>query len=552
MKNMLYKKKPIVILIITLLLLGITVLLLRKRLILCWDYYRYTSSSENARVLHIQPVFQEWSQIESSTEKEISLGFVKFNHPDLENIEISFVDDYISIKNPDVTVKLGLPQKLDYQIIKKRHTILSVEWYNRPINWDISGPVPITLSHGLTEEEWETIENDNILKEKWHLFATEPCEWFRRFFSNKPIPLYQAFFSSLNQLEQDLKVLYAKAYYLSDAAAPLFFKTGTIRGFLLNKKRRETSKRKSDEYLGFINILFEDVKLDYKQYIVIKFYKTPPTMELAKEIIASWKYNLSMVYEDTEKYSPAVYDSFTQIKSFSTDIESIAEAIYRNNTKAVKILLPHVLNINEKIEYQYNKKDGIVSGIISENVTLLHLAIACSNYGIAQTLLQAGIDVNIASATNDTPLHTAIQYKNIPIIKLLLDYGADPYRKNAIGFSPLAVAYSKNLESTFPAEIIVQVESPSDQPPWPITPKKAKENTIHQFEEENSGPSIKKMIIRKNCLEGYYAVLLLLEDSEDNNTYDWSKVDGMTGNTELYELENPIYLIPAGCPPCEM
>ena len=72
--------------------------------------------------------------------------------------------------------------------------------------------------------------------------------------------------------------------------------------------------------------------------------------------------------------------------------------------------------------------------------------IACTegNKSMAETLLKAGADPNVAFSGRVTPLLLAVQGQHKDCVKLLLAHGADVNQSGPMGIYPLAAAAAEN------------------------------------------------------------------------------------------------------------
>lgn len=89
---------------------------------------------------------------------------------------------------------------------------------------------------------------------------------------------------------------------------------------------------------------------------------------------------------------------------------------------------------------------GLSSGEVPARDPVLIWAAEHNLMGIAQKLLEKGIDVNQRDHFGNTPLHKAVRYPEM--VKLLLDHGALINAKNLMGETPLhlAVPYKDSVE----------------------------------------------------------------------------------------------------------
>jgi ankyrin repeat protein len=78
--------------------------------------------------------------------------------------------------------------------------------------------------------------------------------------------------------------------------------------------------------------------------------------------------------------------------------------------------------------------------------TALIYAVEAGHFDIVRMLLQAGADVNAASADGRTPLMHAFVTGNIDLIRLLLQQGADPKRQSVTGETAESIARKQRLE----------------------------------------------------------------------------------------------------------
>ena len=88
----------------------------------------------------------------------------------------------------------------------------------------------------------------------------------------------------------------------------------------------------------------------------------------------------------------------------------------------------------------------ICSGEVPARDPVLIWAAEHNLLGIAQKLIEKGIDVNQRDHFQNTPLHKAVRYPEM--VKLLLDHGALVNAKNLMGETPLhlAVPYKDSVE----------------------------------------------------------------------------------------------------------
>ena len=110
--------------------------------------------------------------------------------------------------------------------------------------------------------------------------------------------------------------------------------------------------------------------------------------------------------------------------------------------RSVETLLHYWVRLNNKnetirkrlLEYgaDLNATDGFGKSV-------LHTAVSCGNYEMAEWLLNNGAYVNSQNKNKDTPLHNAAN-GNIHLCTLLLKQGADPNCKNKDGETPLSHA----------------------------------------------------------------------------------------------------------------
>ena len=108
--------------------------------------------------------------------------------------------------------------------------------------------------------------------------------------------------------------------------------------------------------------------------------------------------------------------------------ETLLHCWIRSNNKNKhprKLLLEHGANINATDGYE---------------ISLLHVAVSCCDYEMAQWLLNNGAYVDSQNRDKDTPLHNVVVYGNIDLCTLLLIRGADPTCKNKHGETPLSEA----------------------------------------------------------------------------------------------------------------
>lgn len=89
---------------------------------------------------------------------------------------------------------------------------------------------------------------------------------------------------------------------------------------------------------------------------------------------------------------------------------------------------------------------GICLGEVPARDPVLIWAAEHNLVGIAQKLIEKGIDVNQRDHFGNTPLHKAVRYPEM--VKLLLDHGAQVNAKNLMGETPLhlAVPYKDSVE----------------------------------------------------------------------------------------------------------
>jgi len=69
--------------------------------------------------------------------------------------------------------------------------------------------------------------------------------------------------------------------------------------------------------------------------------------------------------------------------------------------------------------------------------SLLHLAIAGRNFGVAEFLLENGIDVNMTNIEGQTALHYITDFPNMEIAKKILEQGADINIRDKFGNNAL-------------------------------------------------------------------------------------------------------------------
>ena len=89
---------------------------------------------------------------------------------------------------------------------------------------------------------------------------------------------------------------------------------------------------------------------------------------------------------------------------------------------------------------------GLCIGEVPARDPVLIWAAEHNLLGIAQKLIEKGIDVNQRDHFGNTPLHKAVRYPEM--VKLLLDHGALVNAKNLMGETPLhlAVPYKESVE----------------------------------------------------------------------------------------------------------
>jgi ankyrin repeat protein len=74
--------------------------------------------------------------------------------------------------------------------------------------------------------------------------------------------------------------------------------------------------------------------------------------------------------------------------------------------------------------------DAVEGGYISDEQKQIQMV---------QTILNAGIDINVQNSNKDTPLHIAYKYENATLIRFLKENGADESIKNIRDLTPLEV-----------------------------------------------------------------------------------------------------------------
>ena len=83
----------------------------------------------------------------------------------------------------------------------------------------------------------------------------------------------------------------------------------------------------------------------------------------------------------------------------------------------------------------------------AHNIPVLYYAAISGNADIAQTLVDAGADVN-AGAGGNTPLHGAAIVGQTVMVRWLLDHDANPYAEDYEGKTPLDRALANNHHET--------------------------------------------------------------------------------------------------------
>uniref|UniRef100_A0AAV2MNQ7 Uncharacterized protein n=1 Tax=Knipowitschia caucasica TaxID=637954 RepID=A0AAV2MNQ7_KNICA len=98
--------------------------------------------------------------------------------------------------------------------------------------------------------------------------------------------------------------------------------------------------------------------------------------------------------------------------------------------------------------------------------TALHEAAARGNLVVVEALLEAGAQVNARGTSGETPLHDAVNADNYEVVKLLLEHGSHPHDQTMAGLSALDTARSRRvrellLEYAGPTASAVEQHSPT-------------------------------------------------------------------------------------------
>lgn len=75
-----------------------------------------------------------------------------------------------------------------------------------------------------------------------------------------------------------------------------------------------------------------------------------------------------------------------------------------------------------------------------QSLGALHLAAKRGDQAIVRTLIDAGAEVNVKSATGQTLLHEAVIGGSVDVVRSVLGYGVDLEARNNDNKTPLAVA----------------------------------------------------------------------------------------------------------------
>jgi ankyrin repeat protein len=127
----------------------------------------------------------------------------------------------------------------------------------------------------------------------------------------------------------------------------------------------------------------------------------------------------------TKTLAAAAVVLLTLVRSGAAEDTRLLDAIKRQDEAGVRLL------IKQKVDPEARQADG---------TTALHWAAHRNNLAIAQSLLQAGAKVNVATELGVTPLALAGENGNGDMVKAFLDAGANPNVLTVAGESPLMAA----------------------------------------------------------------------------------------------------------------
>ena len=101
---------------------------------------------------------------------------------------------------------------------------------------------------------------------------------------------------------------------------------------------------------------------------------------------------------------------------------------------AVKLLLEYGADPNKRFQF-----DSMIDGRLDQELTALMFA---ATGPIANALLDAGAEVNVADGNGLTPLMRAARVGRLEVVRILLDHGADPTSRSKQGC--LAIEYAQD------------------------------------------------------------------------------------------------------------
>lgn len=132
---------------------------------------------------------------------------------------------------------------------------------------------------------------------------------------------------------------------------------------------------------------------------------------------------------------------------------------YRSMVRAVETGdLPRVKSL---VARNARLVDARIIGGFPSDLPVLHAAIDCSHFDVAEFLIDSGADVNARDNLDKTALHYAIERGSDHLAKLLLDSGADPLAVDHLGESAL---YRAIQQRNNPVTALLRTRGADDVP----------------------------------------------------------------------------------------
>jgi ankyrin repeat protein len=141
-------------------------------------------------------------------------------------------------------------------------------------------------------------------------------------------------------------------------------------------------------------------------------------------------------------------------------LSAILSATYRGRNDLARLLIDNGAQLDifeaaatgtqDRLEQLLQQEPALKNSWSPDGWTPLHLAVFFGRVNIAHFLLSKGVDINVASRTDErvSPLHSALANpNNAAIAQLLIEHGADVNARQAQGYTPLHYAATYGLES---------------------------------------------------------------------------------------------------------